>query len=90
MLGYNDTYHGFSASLENPMDCDMWFEALEAKYNKKGKAYGREEFDKLLGHCQVPKLLRDAIAFTNTQRLFVIFLQSALRRSSLQRILMQR
>jgi hypothetical protein len=30
----------------------MWMEALEAKYDGKGKPYGRAEFDKLLGHCQ--------------------------------------
>lgn len=30
----------------------MWLEALEAKYDGKGKPYGRAEFDKLLGHCQ--------------------------------------
>jgi hypothetical protein len=28
----------------------MWTEALEAKYDGKGKPYGRAEFDKLLGH----------------------------------------
>lgn len=27
----------------------MWMEALEAKYDGKGKPYGRAEFDKLLG-----------------------------------------
>ena len=27
-------------------------EALEAKFDGKGKLYGRKEFDKLLGHCQ--------------------------------------
>jgi hypothetical protein len=57
MLGYNDTYHGFSAILENPMDCDMWLEALKAKYDHQGRPYGREEFDKLLGHCQVRSIL---------------------------------
>lgn len=30
----------------------MWWEALEAKFDGKGKPYGREEFDRLLGHCQ--------------------------------------
>lgn len=30
----------------------MWLEALRAKYDGVGKPYGREEFDKLLGHCQ--------------------------------------
>lgn len=30
----------------------MWMEALRAKYDGVGKPYGREEFDRLLGHCQ--------------------------------------
>lgn len=30
----------------------MWLEALEAKFDGKGKPYGRAEFDKLFGHCQ--------------------------------------
>jgi hypothetical protein len=30
----------------------MWMEAIEAKFDGKGKPYGRAEFDKLLGHCQ--------------------------------------
>jgi len=51
-LGYNDTYHMMSV-MENPMDGEMWIEAYEAKYFGKGKPYGREEWDQLLGHCQV-------------------------------------
>ena len=35
----------------NIKDCDMWVDALNAKYFGKGKAFGRAEFDKLLGHC---------------------------------------
>lgn len=50
-LGYNDTYHMMNASVENPPDCLMWQDAFAAKYDKKGK-FGREEWDKLLGHCQ--------------------------------------
>lgn len=30
----------------------MWMEALKAKYDGVGKQYGRQEFDRLLGHCQ--------------------------------------
>jgi hypothetical protein len=29
----------------------MWIEAFEAKYEGKGTLFGRDEFDKLLGHC---------------------------------------
>lgn len=52
LMGYHDVYHGASAWLENPRDCEMWVEAIRAKYLHQGKAYGREEFDRLLGHCQ--------------------------------------
>ncbi|PYH31858.1 sulfotransferase family protein [Aspergillus neoniger CBS 115656] len=51
-LGYNDTYHGYAAVLENPRDCEMWLAALSAKYEGKGRPFGREEFDQILGHCQ--------------------------------------
>lgn len=50
-LGYTDTYHMMSASVENPPDCLCWMDAFAAKYEGKGK-FGREEWDALLGHCQ--------------------------------------
>jgi len=50
-LGYEDTYHMMSASVENPPDCLVWQDAFAAKFDKKGK-FGREEWDQLLGHCQ--------------------------------------
>lgn len=51
-LGYNDTYHGYVAALENPRDCELWYEALRAKYDGVGKPFEREDFDQLLGNCQ--------------------------------------
>jgi Sulfotransferase domain len=42
---------------ENQRDAEMWLEAFEAKFEGKGKPYGREEFDKLLGHCAVSCVL---------------------------------
>ena len=53
ILGYDGIYHGHSASLENPRDCEMWLSGLHAKYDGIGNAFGRMEFDQLLGHCQV-------------------------------------
>ncbi|KAG0650201.1 hypothetical protein D0Z07_3313 [Hyphodiscus hymeniophilus] len=50
-LGYVDTYHMMSASIENPPDALMWRDAFAAKYND-GPAFTREDWDKLLGHCQ--------------------------------------
>jgi hypothetical protein len=42
-----------SVFTENPNDTEMWVEAIDAKYKGVGKPYGREEWDKLLGHCMV-------------------------------------
>ena len=50
ILGYDDVYHGTDV-YSNIKDCDMWIDALNAKYFAKGKPFGRAEFDKLLGHC---------------------------------------
>ncbi|KAH8197791.1 hypothetical protein TruAng_008038 [Truncatella angustata] len=50
-LGYEDTYHMMSASVENPLDCLLWQQAFAAKYDGVGTC-GRREWDQLLGHCQ--------------------------------------
>ena len=50
-LGYDETYH-FASLIENEPDAAMWIEALEAKFEGKGKPYTRKEWDRLLGHCQ--------------------------------------
>ena len=51
-LGYHETYHFFSL-YSNIRDCEMWQAAFEAKYSPPGsrKAFGRAEWDQLLGHC---------------------------------------
>ncbi|KAF5677017.1 hypothetical protein FHETE_1919 [Fusarium heterosporum] len=47
-LGYTP-YH-LSIAIENPQtNMDLWHEALDAKFYGKGKPWGREEFDKILG-----------------------------------------
>ncbi|KAJ7457779.1 P-loop containing nucleoside triphosphate hydrolase protein [Mycena latifolia] len=51
MLGYNEVHHGTSP-VNNPLEADMWTEAINAKFFGEGKPYGREEWDQLLGHCQ--------------------------------------
>lgn len=38
---------------ENPKDDDLWVEAFQAKFEGKGKKWGRKEWDALLGHCMV-------------------------------------
>ncbi|OCK74213.1 hypothetical protein K432DRAFT_311194 [Lepidopterella palustris CBS 459.81] len=50
-LGFTDTYHMMSASVENPPDCLMWQDAFAAKYDGVG-TFEREQWDQLLGHCQ--------------------------------------
>ncbi|EEY18404.1 conserved hypothetical protein [Verticillium alfalfae VaMs.102] len=51
-LGYEDTYHMMSCSIENPPDALMWHDALLAKYHGIGKPFTRADWDRLLGHCQ--------------------------------------
>lgn len=50
-LGYVDTYHMMSASIENPPDALMWRDAFAAKYDN-GPPFTKENWDQLLGHCQ--------------------------------------
>jgi hypothetical protein len=51
-LGYVDTYHMMSCSIENPPDALMWMDALTAKYDGIGAPFTRTDWDQLLGHCQ--------------------------------------
>lgn len=51
-LGYVDTYHMMSCSIENPPDALLWMDALRAKYDGVGKPFTRNEWDMLLGECQ--------------------------------------
>lgn len=41
-----------AVSVENPPDALYWMDALSYKYDGKGE-FGREQWDQLLGHCQV-------------------------------------
>ncbi len=50
ILGYNP-YHLVTAFTAGAEQCKIIREGLEAKYEGKGKPYGREEFDRwLAGH----------------------------------------
>lgn len=51
-LGFGDCYHMMSVSVENPPDALLWMDALAHKYEGVG-VFGREQWDQLLGHCQV-------------------------------------
>ena len=55
-LGYGPCYHMRVAMNQYPRDCAMWKQALEAKYDRKGKLFGREEWDQLLGRYRVRRL----------------------------------
>ncbi len=50
-LGYSDVYH--MRSVFRRQHADLWTAALEAKFEGKGKAYGKEEWEKLFGDCMV-------------------------------------
>lgn len=54
-LGFIDTYHMMSASVENPPDSIMWHQALAWKFEGVGERFTRDDWDKLLGHCEVLK-----------------------------------
>ncbi|KAL9632420.1 MAG: hypothetical protein Q9164_005333 [Protoblastenia rupestris] len=49
-LGYEDTYHMKSASVENPLDCELWMDAVAAKWDGRG-SFRKEDWDGLLGKC---------------------------------------
>jgi len=49
ILGYPNPYH-FSSFYDNVSECDLWLEAINAKYNGIGELKGKEFFDSLLGH----------------------------------------
>ncbi|KAF3492329.1 uncharacterized protein GIQ15_01846 [Arthroderma uncinatum] len=51
MLGFEDTYHMVSCATENKSDCDIWLDALLAKYEGIG-TFEKKDWDALLGHCQ--------------------------------------
>ena len=52
MLGYNKTYR-MAETLINPPDSKMWQQAIDAEFYAKGKPFGKEQWDQLLGDCQV-------------------------------------
>ena len=49
--------------MDNPRDNELWVRAFEAKFEGKGKPFGRTEFDQLFGHCQAV-MDNPAIAFS--------------------------
>ena len=51
-LGYLDCYHMSTMWEQCDRDGQSWRAALEAKYEGKGKAFTRKDWDLLLGHCQ--------------------------------------
>ena len=55
LLGYDDVHHMLSVFV-NPLEADMWLEALDAQ--EGGKPWGRKDWDALLGHCQVRLVFR--------------------------------
>lgn len=54
MLGYLDCYHMMNTMID-PTDNDMWLDAIKGKFFG-GKPFTKNEWDMLLGHCQVCKI----------------------------------
>ncbi|KAJ7686714.1 hypothetical protein B0H17DRAFT_1071643 [Mycena rosella] len=52
-LGYVPTGYGSAAGLGSPEKLDMWIAAIRAKFYGQGTRYGRAEWDRLFGDCQV-------------------------------------
>lgn len=51
-LGHVDMYH-MDSCMENPPDGNLWANALDPKFNGKGRTFETKDWDQLLGHCQV-------------------------------------
>ncbi|KAK4543578.1 hypothetical protein LTR36_005473 [Oleoguttula mirabilis] len=49
VLGYPNPYH-FSSILDNVVECDLWLQALNAKFHGQGDIPGKPFWDALLGH----------------------------------------
>ncbi|KAJ7938471.1 hypothetical protein B0H13DRAFT_2572675 [Mycena leptocephala] len=55
---------------ENPPDLDMWIDALNSRFFGKGPKLAGQEWEQLLGHCEVPaepatSLAQELVAVTN-------------------------
>ncbi|KAJ6492917.1 hypothetical protein C8R47DRAFT_426722 [Mycena vitilis] len=59
---------------ENPPDIDMWIDALNSRYFGKGPKIAGQEWDQLLGHCEVSaeppaaSLAQELVSVTATTR----------------------
>jgi Sulfotransferase domain len=54
-MGFDDVYH-MTSVIHDPDDAEWWLRAGDAKWKNKG-IFAQEDWDKLLGHCQVCHLL---------------------------------
>ena len=61
ILGYN-CYHS-SIFFSNTRDCDMWNEAMDAKYLGQGPRFTRTDWDQLLGYHSAVSADPPAVAF---------------------------
>ena len=51
-LGIHDCYHMHTIRDNAAEDAPQWTRALDAKYEGKGEVFDKNDWDKLLGHCQ--------------------------------------
>lgn len=54
-MGFEHVYHMVSV-MHDPDDAQWWLRAGDAKWNKRG-TFTKDDWDKLLGHCQVRHIL---------------------------------
>ncbi|KAE8414671.1 hypothetical protein BDV36DRAFT_285992 [Aspergillus pseudocaelatus] len=59
-LQHLSSYHGYHALITNSRNCEIWLKGLRSKCDGIGKPFGRAEFDKLLGHCQLVEAYPEA------------------------------
>nr|GAT44696.1 predicted protein [Mycena chlorophos] len=67
MLGHHEVHH-MQSVFRNPLEADLWLEALEAK--ERGESWGRTEWDALLGHCEA---VTDAPAMCFSEELIAAY-----------------
>jgi hypothetical protein len=57
-LGFAGIYHMIELWEQNLKDDALGIKAYQAKFEGKDKPYGREEWDRLLGHCMTSLIRR--------------------------------
>ena len=89
-MGFDDIYH-MTSVFHDQDDAQWWIRAADAKWNHEG-TFGREDWDKLLGHCQGNHSGEGVLLLSadTSLRLFATYLLLPLPKSSSQHTLKPR